>query len=95
MPKTQQLYDHDEMSLRGRIGAHRQHSRHSPHETTKAACEASWARYLHEADPDGTLSEEERWVRAKHAQKAHMLDLALRSAHKRKRKGRQDPMKES
>jgi hypothetical protein len=84
MPKTQQPYDHDEMSLRGRIGAHRQHSLHDARDTTRAAHEGAWASFLKRVDPHDELDEAERWRRAKHAQRARMLELARLSAQKRK-----------
>ena len=79
-------YDPQEMARRGRIGAYRLHSPHSPKETTKAAREAFMARFEREVDPDGTLSPEERAWRAEAARKAYFAQLAHKSAKARRRR---------
>lgn len=69
--------------LRARMGAHAQHAKHDPHETTAAARSAFLARFEREVDPDGILPPDERARRAEHALKAHMAGLALRSSRKK------------
>ncbi len=79
-----------ELSLRGRIGAHRTHALHDPVETTASARVASATaldgRLLAEIDPEGLLTEEERAKRLQHARKAHFAQLALKSATTRRKK---------
>ena len=79
-------YDPKEMARRGRIGAYRLRSPHSPKEITKAAREAFMARFEREVDPDGTLSPEERARRAEAARKAYFAQLAHKSAKARRRR---------
>ena len=69
-------FDPDEMSRRGRIGAHVTHSRHDPRELTAPAREAFLSKFEREVDPDGLLSPEERRRRAEHARKAHMVRIS-------------------
>lgn len=73
-------------SLAGRIGAHALHAKYDPRETTRAARAAFLDKFEREADPDGTLSPDERRRRAKHLRKAHFLRLALKSAQVRQRR---------
>lgn len=47
-------------------------------EQTRAATAATWERYLDQVDPDRTLPEDERFRRAKQAERAHMLSLRYR-----------------
>ena len=52
---------------------------------TRPAREAFLARFERQVDPGGSLSPDERKLRAKHAMRAHMLQLARRSAALRKK----------
>ena len=79
-------FDPEEMSRRGRIGAHRTHSRHDSRELTAPGRAAFLARFEREVDPAGTLPEEERQRRASHARKAHFAQLARLSANARRAK---------
>lgn len=75
-------------TIRGRIGAHALHAKYDSREITASARLAFDGRFEREVDPDGTLDPAERARRAKHARKAHMLRLALKSAKvRRERKG--------
>jgi hypothetical protein len=71
-------------TLRARIGAFAQHSKHPIEATTRAGLDAANSRFERLVDPDGTLSEAERTRRAAAARRAHMLQLSFRA-----RKGRQ------
>ena len=51
---------------------------------TRPAREAFLKRFEKEVDPDGTLPLAERRQRAEHAKRAYMLQLAKRSAARRK-----------
>lgn len=73
-------------ALRARIGAHTLHATHDPRETTRAARAAFLDRFAAQADPDGTLTPEERARRAKHLRKAYFARLALKSAQARRRR---------
>ena len=73
-------FDPDEMSRRGRIGAHTLHSRYDSRELTRPAREAFLSKFEREVDPNGTLSSEERARRADHARRAHMARIARLSA---------------
>jgi hypothetical protein len=73
-------FDPDEMSRRGRIGAHALHSRYDSRELTRPAREAFLSKFEREVDPDSTLSPEERLRRADHARRAHMARIARLSA---------------
>ncbi len=75
-------FDPARMALLGRIGAATLHARGGT--TTEAARAAFRDRFLREADPDGTLSPEERERRAAHLRRAHYLRLALKSADARR-----------
>ena len=79
-------FDPEEMSRRGRIGAHRLHALHDSRELTAPARAAFLAKFEREVDPTGTLPEEERRRRADHARKAHFARLARLSANARRRK---------
>jgi hypothetical protein len=81
-------FDREEMARRGRIGAHRLHATHDPHETTRAARAGQLAKFERDVDPDNTLTPEERTRRALHARKAFMARIALKSARTRARKAR-------
>ena len=73
-------------SLRGRIGAHALHARYDSREITAPARAAFLDRFEREADPDGTLSSQERARRAGHLRKAYFTRLALKSAQARRRR---------
>ena len=73
-------------SLAGRIGAHRLHATHDSREVTERARAAFLDRFEREADPDGTLSADERQRRARHFRKAYFAELALRSVQARRRR---------
>jgi hypothetical protein len=75
-------------ALWGRIGAHVQHSRHSPKETTKAARAAFESRWERLADPDGVLDPAERARRARHIRLGYFAELALKSALARRQRAR-------
>src|SRR5215217_7741773 len=77
--------DPEEMSRRGRIGAHRLHATHDSREITAPAREAFLARFEAEVDPDGVLHPEERQRRADHARKAHFARLSRLSAIARRK----------
>jgi len=77
-----------ERSLRARLAAHRLHSQYDSRELTKAARAAFEDRFLKQVDPDNVLPDDERRKRAKHALKAHMLELSRLSAKARRAKGR-------
>ncbi len=79
-------FDPEEMSRRGRIGAHRLHSLHDSKEITAPARAAFLARFEREVDPSGVLPEEERLRRAGHARRAHFAKLARLSANSRRPK---------
>jgi hypothetical protein len=84
-------FDPAVMALRGRIGAHVQHSRHDRRETTARARSQFLARFEREVDPEGSLPEPERRRRAEYARKAYFAWLALASARTRsKRRGRKE-----
>jgi hypothetical protein len=71
-PSLAQLY--------GRIGGLRARSRHDPLEYTAAARRAFLAGFENQVDPYRVLPPEERKARAEAAKKAHMAELAYRSA---------------
>ena len=74
-----------ERSIRGRIGAHSLHAQGGTN--TVPARRAFNAKFLHEVDPDGVLSEAERDKRAQSARKAHFAKLALKSSQARRKVG--------
>ena len=53
-------------SLRAQVAAHEKLARHDPHEATKAATAAVWAKYERLADPTSQLEPDERRRRARH-----------------------------
>jgi hypothetical protein len=75
-----------ERSLRGRIGAHVVHQRHSGRELTASARTAFLARFEAAVDPEGVLPEDERKRRAEHALKEHMARLSYASARVRRQR---------
>jgi hypothetical protein len=80
-PSLAQLY--------GRIGGLRARSRHDPLEYTAAARRAFLAGFEDQVDPYRVLPPEERKARAEAAKKAHMAELAYRSAVVRAGRARQ------
>lgn len=77
-----------ERSLRARIGAYRMHALYDPRETTRAARDAFWLRFVHDVDPHNLLSERERVRRADAARRAYFAQLAYQSARRRNRRRR-------
>lgn len=73
--------DPEEMSRRGRIGAHVLHSRYDGRELTKNAREAFRKQFLDQVDPN--LPEDERQRRAEHLRKAHYARLSRLSQQAR------------
>ena len=76
-------FDPEEMSRRGRIGAHRLHALYDSKQLTAPARAAFLAKFEREVDPTGALPEEERRRRAEHARKGHFARLARLSARAR------------
>lgn len=73
--------------LGGRIGAFRKWARCSDRSGATSAARASFnARFDREVDPDGSLPEQERAVRAEAARRAHFAALALKRHQSRGRK---------
>jgi len=58
---------------------------------TAPARDAFLSRFETEADPDGTLTAEERSIRAQRLRRAHMRELALQSAQTRRAKAKSKP----
>lgn len=75
-----------ERSLRASIGAYRTHALHDPRETTSAARDAFWRRFVNEVDPHRRLAATERLRRAAAARKAYFSRLAYQSARRRNRR---------
>jgi hypothetical protein len=75
-----------ERALRSRIAAAERWA-HEPdrQEATRPARDAFLAKFEDQVDPDRKLPPAERQRRAEHARRAHMLRLAKRSAHARRR----------
>lgn len=72
-------------SAQARIAAHRSWANTEDRSArTRNAREAALQRFEDQVDPDRKLSEAERSRRAEHAQKAWMLELALRSVRARR-----------
>ncbi len=86
MGKEGELFNAKDMALRGRIGGYRTHARHNSEEITRPAREAFIKRFEKKVDEKMELSEEERLMRVRAELKAHMNDLARKSAQRRKRK---------
>lgn len=74
-----------ELSMLGRLGAHSMHAQHDSRRTSLPGRQAFLSSFEKQADPDGTLSPEERARRAEHLKKAHFTRLALLSAQKRRK----------
>jgi hypothetical protein len=73
--------------LRARLAAYSLHGHVDGREHTAPARAAFLDQFLHEADPDGILPEEERRRRAGNLLKAYMCRLALASSRARTRDG--------
>lgn len=71
-------------STSARVGAHSLHASHDSREVTRKARKRFLETFELAVDPDGTLPAQERARRARHALKAHMNRLALRSAEVRR-----------
>ncbi len=76
----------EQRSLRARGAAYAMHARHDPKQTTQAARDAAFAKYLAEVDPRGELDDTERMRRAVALRKSRMAMLALASAKARARR---------
>jgi hypothetical protein len=75
-----------ERSLRARIAVHTSWAQTPDRAArTAPARHAALDRFQRQVDPDGSLSEAERALRAEQAMRAHMARLALRSAQARRR----------
>jgi hypothetical protein len=73
----------EQRTLRAKIAAH---SLHAQGKTNTAAASAGLeAKFLRDADPDGTLSPAERAVRAAHLRTVHFLRLSAAGAEARRR----------
>jgi hypothetical protein len=81
----------EELSLRGKAGAHTMLSRNDAKaitENARAASPGSDRYWEAQVDPSGELDPAERARRANHAKKAYFAKLALKSARvRRARKG--------
>lgn len=73
-----------ERTLRARLAAHTLHSKVDSTAHTEPARAAFLSSWEAKVDPDGVLPELERKRRARHALKAHMTLLALKSAQARR-----------
>ncbi len=72
-------------ALQGRIGAHISWANTAdPSARTKPGRDAFLARFERQVDPNNELPQTERQRRAEHLRKAHMQDLARKSAQKRR-----------
>lgn len=76
-------FDPGEMARRGRIGGHRTHATHSSDEIARTARAGLLRKFELEVDPHSELTPEERTRRATHAWRAHMAQIALKSARTR------------
>jgi len=75
----------EQLSQRGRIGAHTLHATHDSRELTAAARAKFFQGFLTKVDEATPgLPEPERLKRAEHLLRAHMTRLALRSSKARK-----------
>jgi len=76
----------EDRKIYSRVGAHTSWANtHDPVGRTARAREAFLKRFEEQVDPGGVLEPEERARRAKHALKAHMARLALKSAQARRK----------
>jgi len=69
----------------GRIGGLRAHALHGPDVMLSAARQGFRDRFTKLVDPEGLLDPVEREVRTDRLQRAHMLELAAKSATARRR----------
>lgn len=74
----------EQMSLRGRLGAHTVHARYDSRQLTAKARKSFLESFEREVDPEGILPPKERARRAAHARKAYFTKLALKSAQARR-----------
>lgn len=81
---TSATFDSTDMALRGRIGGYARAALYTPEELTGKARAGFFQRFENEVDPDRTLPPEERCRRARAALRAHMAQLARKSALKRR-----------
>lgn len=71
----------EQRATRSRLGAHtRWAAEPDPKAAMAPARNGFMARFEKQVDPDGVLPDEERTRRAKHARKAYMTALALKSS---------------
>jgi hypothetical protein len=74
-------------TIRARIGALALHSQYDSREITAPARAAFLSKFERQVDPDGVLPAAERARRAQSARRAHMLQLARKSAKARRSGG--------
>lgn len=77
----------EELSLRGRAGAHALHAKYDSRALTANGRAKFLSRFIDEVDPDRVLPGDERLRRAEHALRSHMTKLALRSVRARRQAG--------
>lgn len=78
-----------ERQLIAAIGAHGRWAKTSAadrQQATSKARQALFDKFAAEVDPDGVLTPKERERRARHAQRAHMSRIALKSAQTRRQR---------
>jgi hypothetical protein len=73
--------------MRARLGAHAQHAKHDPKQTTAKARQTFAARFEREVDPDDVLEPTEWARRAEAAKRAYSTRLALLSSRARRKHG--------
>ncbi len=88
------IYDPEAMRERGRLGGIATHARHGSARSLSAARAALECRFVHLADPGGTLSPDERARRVAALRREHFthlgqLSAAARRARKAMREGEQ------
>lgn len=77
--------------VRARMGGHAVHAKHGSEAIAARARRGFMARFERQVDPDGTLSPAERERRARHAMKAHMNAMALKSVRSRRERSMKTP----
>lgn len=75
-----------ERSNAARIAAFTRASKYDGATVTAIARDARFAQFEKQVDPEGTLSAEERYRRAKALQRAHMARIAKKAHEARRRK---------
>lgn len=80
------MSDEDIRKLYGRIGGLTAWARLDPEIMLGPAHRGFRARFEKLVDPDGSLDPKERAIRADRARRAHMLDLAAKSAKARRQR---------